>query len=86
MALTPSELDSLLQATLGTRAEEIGCDTCLEQVASYAEVQLAGLPTPAALGLVEQHLAICGECREEFLALAAALREAGAGASSGAPR
>jgi hypothetical protein len=74
MALTPSELEMLALATLVTRPEEIGCDTCLEHVASYAETRLAGLETPEALRLVEEHLAICGECQEEFAALAAALR------------
>jgi hypothetical protein len=54
---------------------QIGCDTCLDRVAAYAEVHLAGLPTPEALRLVERHLAICSECREEFSALAAALGE-----------
>lgn len=79
MPLTPSELEMLAQAALITRPEEIGCDTCLEQVASYVEVKLAGLPTPEALRLVEEHLAICGECQEEFAALAEALRAGAAG-------
>jgi predicted anti-sigma-YlaC factor YlaD len=79
MPLTPSELELLAQATVITRAEEIGCDTCLEQVASYVEAKLAGLSTPEALHLVEEHLAICGECREEFAALAAALRDGAEG-------
>jgi hypothetical protein len=72
--LTPSELRLLAQATLVTRPEEIGCDTCLEHVASYAETRLAGLPLTEALRLVEEHLSLCGECQEEFAALAAALR------------
>jgi len=79
MPLTPSELELLAQATLITRPEEIGCDTCLEQVAGYVEAKLAGLPTPEALRLVEEHLAICGECQEEFAALAAALRDGAEG-------
>lgn len=74
MPLTRSELELLAQAALITRPEEIGCDTCLDRVASYVEARLAGLPTPEALRLVEEHLAICGECQEEFAALSAALR------------
>jgi predicted anti-sigma-YlaC factor YlaD len=77
MTLTPSELEVLVRATLVTRPEEIGCDACLERVARYAETRLAGLPTPEALRLVEEHLSICGECQEEFAALAAALRNDG---------
>jgi hypothetical protein len=75
MALTPSESRSLVYATLITKDVELGCDSCLERVAAYAEVQLANLPTPEALRLVEEHLAICGECQEEFAALAAALAD-----------
>ncbi|WP_437491546.1 hypothetical protein WME75_15830 [Sorangium sp. So ce1014] len=78
MLLKPSDLKLLVQATLVTREQEIGCDTCLDRVAAYAEVHLAGLPTPEALRLVEEHLAICGECQEEFAALAAALDEGAA--------
>jgi hypothetical protein len=77
MPLTPPELELLARATLVTRPREIGCDACLEHVAAYAETQLAGLPTPEALRLVEEHLALCGECQEEFAALAAALRNDG---------
>jgi hypothetical protein len=73
MVLTPTDLRVLVHATLVTREDEIGCDTCLDRVAAYAEAHLAGLPTPEALRLVERHLAICGECQEEFSALAAAL-------------
>jgi hypothetical protein len=75
MVLTPADLRLLVHATLVTREDEIGCDTCLDRVAAYAEAHLAGLPTPEALRLVERHLAICSECREEFSALAAALGE-----------
>jgi hypothetical protein len=73
MALTPADLRLLVHATLLTKEEEIGCDSCLDRVAAYAEAHLAGLPTPEALRLVEEHLAICGECQEELAALAAAL-------------
>jgi hypothetical protein len=75
MVLTPADLRVLVHATLVTHEDEIGCDTCLEHVAAYAEAHLAGLPTPDALKRVEGHLAICGECQEEFSALAAALAE-----------
>jgi predicted anti-sigma-YlaC factor YlaD len=65
----------LVEVALLTREEELDCDACVERVAAYAEVRLAGLPTPEALRLVEGHLAVCGECREEFGALAAPLED-----------
>ena len=51
MPLNRNELRDLLQATLLTSENEIGCDSCLERVAAYAESHLTGLPTPEALKL-----------------------------------
>jgi hypothetical protein len=58
-----------------TRPEtEIGCDECFEQVDRFVEAQLSGLDAARAMPLVQEHLRICGECREEFEALLTALR------------
>ena len=54
--------------------EEIGCDECFEQVDRFIEMELSGLDTARAMPLVQEHLHVCGECREEFEALLAALR------------
>jgi predicted anti-sigma-YlaC factor YlaD len=58
----------------GTRADEIGCDECYAQLDRFAELVLAGMDAAAALPLVEDHLARCHDCREEFEALLAALQ------------
>lgn len=57
-----------------TREVEIGCDECFEQVDSFVEMELSGLDAAQAMPLVQDHLQICGECRDEFEALLAALR------------
>lgn len=72
--LTEREIHALAVGVAATRAVEIGCDDCLDRVASYAESRLQGLPTRAALRLVEEHLELCPDCREEFESLAQALR------------
>ena len=54
--------------------EEIGCDECFEQVDRFVEMELSGLDAARALPLVQEHLLMCGECRDEFEALLAALR------------
>jgi hypothetical protein len=54
--------------------EEIGCDECFEQVDRFIEMELSGLNATQAMPLVQQHLEMCGECREEFEALLASLR------------
>ncbi len=64
----------LLREIAETREVEIGCDECFEQVDRFVEMELSGLNTGQAMPLVQEHLEICGECREEFEALLLALR------------
>jgi hypothetical protein len=59
-----------------TREVEIGCDECFEQLDRFVETKLTGVNADQAMPLVQEHLEICGECREEFEALLAALRAA----------
>lgn len=75
LELTDGDIQVLAVGVTSTRPVEIGCDDCLDQVASYAESRLQGLPTSAALRLVEEHLELCPDCREEFESLAQALRD-----------
>ena len=55
------------------RPDEIACDECFEQLDSFVEMTLAGKNATEAMPLVQDHLDRCGECREEFEALLAAL-------------
>ena len=64
----------LLREIAETREVEISCDECFEQLDRFVEMELSGLNTAQALPLVQDHLEICGECREEFEALLLALR------------
>jgi predicted anti-sigma-YlaC factor YlaD len=54
--------------------EEIGCDECFEQVDRFIEMEISGLNAAQAMPLVQEHLQMCGECREEFEALLMALQ------------
>lgn len=74
MALSSETLKHLVREALPAREPEIDCDSCLQRVDEYAEKVLAGAPVTEALLLVEQHLEICIECREEFELLLEALR------------
>jgi hypothetical protein len=68
----------IFRALIGEIAEarevEIGCDECFEQLDRFVEMKLSGLDAAQAMPLVQEHLEICGECREEFEALLASLR------------
>src|SRR5215210_7170696 len=57
-----------------TREVEIGCDECFEQLDRFVDMKLSGLDAAHALPLVQDHLEICGECRDVFEAFMAALR------------
>jgi len=67
----------LLREIAETREVEIGCDECFEQLDRFVEMKLSGLNAAQAMPLVQEHVEICGECREEFEALLAALRATG---------
>jgi|SRR5215217_7420314 len=64
------------------REEEIGCDECFEQVDRFVEVELSGLDAARAMPLVQEHLEICGECREEFEVPLIALQATGEASAS----
>jgi predicted anti-sigma-YlaC factor YlaD len=57
-----------------TRPDEIVCEECFEQLDRFVEMRLAGKDPSEALPLVQDHLARCADCREEFEALMTALR------------
>lgn len=69
MSLSKEEINRLLQLVGQTNDRELNCEECLGLVAEFAERQLAGQSVSAGLSAVEQHLDICGECREEYEAL-----------------
>jgi hypothetical protein len=74
MNLEPQTLKRMVRNVLSTRPDEIGCDECFEQLDRFVEMTLAGKNAAEAMPLVQDHLARCRECREEFEALLEALR------------
>jgi hypothetical protein len=74
MKLTPEVLGGMLDLIRSTRAQELDCDECFEQLDRFAELKLAGRDAAEALPLVESHLETCPCCREEFAMLLAGLR------------
>ena len=68
---------ALIDEIADTREGEIDCDECFEQLDCFVEMKLSGLNAAQAMPLVQEHVEICGECREEFEALLAALRSTG---------
>ena len=73
MNLSVDQIGALLQAVSRTRDRELTCDECLGELGSFAELTLEGRPVEEAYDLVQQHLQICDECREDFALLLKAL-------------
>ncbi len=67
--VTKEQLAGLASLVGATREQEINCSECAVFAAEFAERQLAGLPLDETLAKVEDHLAVCPECREEMLLL-----------------
>lgn len=77
MALSRKEIGELLRSVSLTRSDEVTCDECLKRLAEFAERCLEGNSIPDGLQTIEHHLAICTECKEEYEALLAAMKNAG---------
>lgn len=73
MSLSEQQISSLLGLVAQTEEDKIDCDTCFNDIAQFAEANLAGAEVPEALKLVERHLQQCPCCKDEFQALRNAL-------------
>jgi hypothetical protein len=67
--LTREQVGSIVKMLGLTRDREFNCGECLQHVSEFAECQLANKPVAEVLASVEQHLALCPECCEEYEAL-----------------
>jgi len=67
--LSSEQVGSIVKMLGLTRDREFNCSECLQHVGEFAECQLTGKPVDEVIASVEQHLALCPECREEFEAL-----------------
>lgn len=74
MKLTPNALKHLVRTIALTHTEEIGCDECWDHLDQFVDLVLTGKDAEEALPLVQEHLVLCIECREEYQALVTALQ------------
>lgn len=68
------KLRDLLQLVRATKPKEIDCEEFLSRVGEYVEKAGPDAALPSGLEAVKDHLAVCGECQEEYDALLRALR------------
>jgi hypothetical protein len=74
MNIEPAALKQMVRVVLSTRPDEVGCDECFDRLDRFVEMTLAGKNAAEAMPLVQDHLARCRDCREEFEALLEVLR------------
>jgi hypothetical protein len=58
-----------LRNIFATQAEEISCTECFDLLSGLVEVEARGEALTAKMLQVEQHLAQCRACRDEYEAL-----------------
>ena len=68
------DIIKLVRVVAETRETEIGCDECFEWLDSFAEAELTGVKSSAAMPPVAEHLRKCEDCYSELEALLTALR------------
>lgn len=68
-------LQKVAQALANTESDEIACNECFEKLDRFVELARAGKPVEEIMPKVKGHLDRCRDCREEYEALLAALRE-----------
>ena len=66
MALRPEQVKALIAKVMDTRDQEMTCDECVADLATFVEVQLTGKSLSAALQAVHEHLERCHECADEY--------------------
>ena len=63
-----------LQSLLATDPRDAGCGDTFELIHAYAEIAAGGGDPEVVMPGVTIHLATCGPCAEDYLALLAAVR------------
>lgn len=76
MPLSRDQIHSLLREVCGTCPDEMTCECCLDEISRFVEqIAAGGRDLCETLRAVEQHIAICPECREEYEVLRLAIEE-----------
>lgn len=75
MQLSYQQITNLIELTVTTKNDSLGCDGCLELMDQFAQAELDGSMLPTALECVRTHLEQCKCCKDEYEALMIALRE-----------
>jgi hypothetical protein len=73
MKISETTLKKIIKSIGMIKEEEIGCDTCFEELDRFVDMLREGKDPAQVLPLVQNHLEICPCCQEETEALLNAL-------------
>ena len=71
---SPEALRKVARQIAHTQEVELACDEVLALMDQFAEMVMRGEDAAQLMPLVQHHLEMCGDCREEFEALLRILR------------
>jgi predicted anti-sigma-YlaC factor YlaD len=57
-----------------TQPEELSCDEVFKLLDEFAEAVLAGKAATGLMAMIEQHLQVCPDCRQEYETLLAMMK------------
>ena len=67
--MMPSRIEAILQMIENTCEEELSCEEVADLLSEFAELNLNKKDAASLLPLVQNHLEMCSNCREEYDAL-----------------
>jgi hypothetical protein len=73
-ASSAPQMNDMLDMLAQTRERELTCDEVHALIDQFAEMRMRGEDPTQLMPLVQQHLDMCPDCREEYEALMEALR------------
>jgi bacterioferritin-associated ferredoxin len=74
MKLSSEVIRKMMEAVKMTREHELDCGHCYDEIDQFVELELSGKNAAEVMPLVQEHLDLCGACREEYQALLDALK------------
>jgi hypothetical protein len=77
MQIPVDKLKAMVRGVARTQETEYSCDDAYRLLDEFAEAVAQGKDAAKLMPLVQQHLDLCPDCREEFEALLRVLRAKG---------
>ena len=75
LRIDKDKFQQMLKVIEQTRPDELSCDEIANLLCQFSEVVQAGGNAASLMPLIEHHLQICPDCREEFEALMRVLNQ-----------